>query len=242
MEKLTCLIVDDEELARVLLQNYASRLPHLEVVATCANPLTAIEILQSEDIDILFLDIQMPEITGIELLKSMVKQYKVILTTAYKDYAIEGYQLNVIDYLLKPFGFDRFLQAVNKAIHLLKLEQKGHVSIKKKNTPEKKIAEKHILIKSEHKVYRIHYDDILYVQSMREYVSFHLKGKKILSLGSLKNTEANLPSHLFLRIHKSYIIAINKVEALEGNMVHIAGETLPIGASYKDIALKTIFK
>lgn len=240
MNQLNCLIVDDEELARTLLENYTSRLPHLKIVGICTNPLKAFQALQANHVDIMFLDIQMPEMTGTEFLKTLVQKPMVIFTTAYAEYALEGYELNVVDYLLKPFNFERFVQAVNKATDLLKLKEA-------KGDSENRIAETvseesdYILVKSEHKVYRIFYKDILYVQSMREYVAYYTPGNRILSLGSLKGLENELPENQFMRIHKSYIIAKGKVTTLEGNMVHIGEAKIPIGASYRESVLKELF-
>lgn len=228
MNKINCLVVDDEELARKLLENYIARLPHLNLVQQCANPLEALSVLQENAVDILFLDIQMPELTGIDFLKSLHQKPKVIFTTAYSEYAIEGYQLDVVDYLLKPFSFERFVQAVNKAVELLKTNMGN--------------AEKdYLLVRSEHKVHKIKLEDIRYIQSMREYVAYFLPTGKILELNSLKKLEEGLPSDRFIRIHKSYIIPIHKVTALEGNMVHIGNEKLPIGNLYKEEVLKRIF-
>ena len=228
MKKVNCLVVDDEELARTLLENYISRLPHLNLVEKCANPLDALNVLQEKEIDMIFLDIQMPEMTGIDFLKSLHQKPKVIFTTAYSEYAIEGYQLDVVDYLLKPFSFERFVQAVNKAVDLLN---------SKPSSPEKD----YLLVKSEHKVHKIKFEDIRYIQSMREYVAYFLPTGKILALNSLKRLEEELPSDQFIRIHKSYIIPFQKVTTLEGNMVHIGDEKLPIGNLYKEEVLKRIF-
>ncbi len=228
MKKINCLVVDDEELARTLLENYISRMPHLNLVEKCANPLDALKVLQEASIEIMFLDIQMPELTGIDFLKSLQQKPKVIFTTAYSEYAIEGYQLDVVDYLLKPFSFERFVQAVNKAIELINT---------KPQTPEKD----YLLVKSEHKVHKIKLEDIRYIQSMREYVAYFLPNGKILALNSLKKLEQELPSDQFLRIHKSYIVPIKKVTTLEGNMVHVGNEKLPIGNLYKEEVLKRIF-
>lgn len=241
MKTLNCLIVDDEELARMLLENFVSRLPHLNLVGKCANPFEAMQILQEHRVDLIFLDIQMPEMTGTEFLKTLRQRPLVIFTTAYSEYAMEGYELDVVDYLLKPFSFERFMQAVNKASQRLKLEQ--GVGESQPTTAENMPAEnEYILVKSEHKVYRVLWKDILYIQSMREYVAYYTATeKRILSLGSLKGLEKELPDSLFMRIHKSYIIAKNKVKALEGNMVHIGEEKIPIGASYREVVLKDLF-
>ena len=239
MNELACIIVDDEELARVLLENYISRLPYLKLVGKCSNPIEALQFLQDQTIDLIFLDIQMPEMIGTDFLKSLSQKPMVVFTTAYAEYALEGYELNVIDYLLKPFPFERFLKAVNKASDLAKLKSKDVSNL---TSPEKQIIERdYILVKSEHKVHRIHHKDILYIQSMREYVAYNTPKGRILSLGSLKKLEVDLPQEQFLRIHKSYIISKAKASVLEGNMVHIGKEKIPIGASYRKEVLRLLF-
>lgn len=240
MNKIRCLVVDDEELARTLLENYIGRLPHLELVGQCKDPLEAMQVLQNESVDILFLDIQMPGLTGVEFLRTLKIRPVVIFTTAYPDYALEGYTLDVIDYLLKPFSFERFVQAVNKAGEMLRLKAgNGNPA---PAVPEEEPARDFILVKSEHKIHRIKYDDILYIESMREYVAYHTPNGRILSLNSLKSLEEELPAGRFLRIHKSYIVAMDKIDTLEGNLLHVGKEKLPIGASYREEVLGRIFK
>ncbi len=233
---LKCLIVDDEELARTLLETYIQRLPFLELVGKCKNPLEAIAILQQQPVDLLLLDIQMPELSGIDLLKTLKNKPLTIFTTAYEAYALEGYNLDVVDYLLKPIAFERFLQAVNKVLER---------SSQQPSTPEMQAttlpAKDFILIKSDHKIHRLPLEEITYIQSMREYVAYYTANGRILALGSLKSLEENLPAERFQRIHKSYIVALDKVKSLEGNMLHVAGERLPIGANYKDEVVKRIF-
>lgn len=240
MKKINCLIVDDEELARKLLENFIGRLPHLEIVGMCKNPLEAMQVLREQPVDMMFLDIQMPELTGIEFLRTLSNKPVVVFTTAYPEYALEGYQLDVIDYLLKPFSFDRFVQAVNKASEWLQLKSSQVAAANSQNaaaSPEKE----YLLVKSEHKIHKLFFQDILYVEGMREYVAYHTPEGRILSLYSLKKLEEELPSDRFIRIHKSYIIAIDRVTTLEGNMVHIGGEKLPIGASYREEVMKRVF-
>lgn len=232
--KTRCLVIDDEELARTLLENYIDRLPNLELVGQCKDPMEAIEIMQGQPVDLLFLDIQMPGLTGIEFLRSLKQRPLVIFTTAYPDYAIEGYSLDVIDYLLKPFGFERFVQAVNKANEMMQLK-----SVATNSSTDTKDF---ILVKAEHRIHRIKYDDINFIQSMREYVAYYLPNGRILSLNSLKSLETELPADRFIRIHKSYIVSIEKVSTLEGNLVHIGKEKLPIGASYREEVLGRLFQ
>jgi DNA-binding LytR/AlgR family response regulator len=237
MKPIRCLVVDDEELARTLLQNYIGRLPHLELVASCANPLEAMSVLQQQPIDLLFLDIQMPELTGIEFLRTLTYKPLVIFTTAYTEYALDGYALDVTDYLLKPFPFERFLQAVNKAGTLLQARNGNAPIVPETETPVKD----YILVKADHKVHRLKLDDILFIQSMREYVAFHTPAGRLLSLNALKNLDEELPPDRFIRIHKSYIVAIDKIDTLEGNLVHVGKEKLPIGASYRDAVVRRVF-
>jgi DNA-binding LytR/AlgR family response regulator len=236
-KNIRCLIVDDEELARTLLQNYTGRLPNLEVVASCANPIEAMSVLQQQHIDLLFLDIQMPELTGIEFLRTLTHKPLVIFTTAYSEFALDGYALDVTDYLLKPFSFERFLQAVNKAANLLQARTGGSPAAKEPETP----AKDYILVKADHKVHRVKFDDIRYIQGMREYVAFHTPAGRLLSLNSLKSLEEELPPERFIRIHKSYIVAIDKIDTLEGNLVHVGKEKLPIGANYRDAVVRRVF-
>lgn len=242
MNAIQCLIVDDEELARNLVENYVDRLPHLSVVGKCANPLDAMQILQSEKVDLIFLDIQMPGLTGVEFLKTMPQRPLVIFTTAYKEYALEGYELDVVDYLLKPFRFERFLQAVNKASKILKKENNEPAA--PSSPPKNQVVDTrrdYQLVKSDFKVYRILHKDIRYIESMKEYVAYHTAHGRTLSLGSLKKLQEELPQDQFLRIHKSYMVNKDFVEALEGNMVLIGDKKIPIGGSYKEEVMKHLF-
>jgi len=225
--KIRCLIIDDEELARKLLENYIQRIPQLELVAACSNPVAAMPILQKETIDLIFLDIQMPELSGTEFLRSLPQKPLTIFTTAYPEYALESYELEAVDYLVKPFSFERFFQAVNKTNKFL----------------SKRASDKDfILVKSEHKIYKITFDDIFYIQSMSEYVAYYTKDGRILSLYALKKLETELPEDLFIRSHKSYIVAIKKVKTLEGNLMHLVnGEKVPIGQNYKEGVMARIF-
>jgi len=242
MKKINCLVVDDEELARNLVENYILRLSYLNIVAKCADPLEAMQVMQEQKIDLIFLDIQMPNLTGIEFLKTLPHKPLIIFTTAYKEYALEGYELDVVDYLLKPFRFERFLQAVNKVSLILKKE---NTAIPFSNSEEPKVNEEvekeYVLVKSDFKVFRIFYKDILYIESMKEYVAYHTKNKRTLSLGSLKKLEQELPTATFMRIHKSYIANTSYIAALEGNMVHIGDKKLPIGSSYKEAVMNKVF-
>ena len=242
MKTINCLIVDDEEPARNLVENYIERLPHLKVAGKCSNPLEAMRVLQEAQVDLMFLDIQMPELTGVEFLRTLAHKPLVIFTTAYKEYALEGYELDVVDYLLKPFRFDRFLQAVNKAGSILKaqnIEATPQVAVPADSVSEK--PKDYILVKSDFKVFRIFYRDISYVESMKEYVAYHTPAGRTLSLGSLKNLEKELPADQFMRVHKSYIVNKQMVSTLEGNQLHVGKVKIPIGASYRERVLQDLF-
>jgi DNA-binding LytR/AlgR family response regulator len=238
MKTFACLIVDDEELARRLIASYCERLPQLKVVGQAANPLEAMQILREQRVDILFLDIQMPEMKGTDMLRVLRKAPAVILTTAYAEYALESYELDVVDYLLKPFPFERFLRAIGKVEDLVKKNALEETALEKPDvTP---LLPTYQIVKSDYKVYRIPHETILYVESMREYVAYHTAEGKTLSLGSLRQLEKELPDN-FLRVHKSFIIAKDKVSHLEGNMLHIGSAMVPIGASYRTETIKTLF-
>ena len=240
--KIKCIIVDDEQLARNLLERYVSKIPGLELVRSCKNPLEAIDYIQHEAIDLMFLDIQMPDLKGTELLQSLKYKPVVIFTTAYQEYALEGYRLDVIDYMVKPISFERFLQGVNKAVEQIKLIRTSGNNINNypDNVPEQK-DKKYIHLKAEHKVHKININDILYIEGLKEYVTFYTKEKKIIFLESLKKLEQTLPADKFMRIHKSYIVNIDKVSLLYGNQVKIVDEYIPVGKSYKKEVVERLF-
>lgn len=230
--KVRCLIVDDEQLARELIAAYCNKIPNLEVVAQCKSPIEAIDIIQKEEIDLLFLDIQMPDLTGIELLKTLSIKPQVIFTTAYSEYALEGYELEVVDYLLKPIPFERFMQAYNKALKNL---------LPKTAAPETNPAADYLILKADHKTHKVKHSDILYIEGLKEYVSYYTKDQRIIVLQSLKSLEESLPPSQFIRIHKSYIINKSHVQVIEGNQVAILDKKIPIGKSYKDDVREKVF-
>jgi len=229
--KINCIVIDDEHLARTLLDDYIGKVSSLELIAKCSSALEAMEILQNKTVDLMFLDIQMPDLSGIDFLKSLKYKPVIIFTTAYPEYAIDGYALDVIDYLLKPISFERFMMAVNKAIEQIKL-------IKGLGTGREK---EYITLKSEHRIHKVNYDNILFIEGMKEYVIFHLKeGKRIITLERMKNLEENLPD-TFLRIHRSYIINKNDVKSLYGNIVEIGDHRIDIGKTYKEKVVRQLF-
>ena len=233
--KIRCLIVDDEQLARELLEDYVGKLPNLEVVKKCKNSMEALECLQEQKIDLIFLDIQMPDLTGVELLKTMNQNPVVIFTTAYSEYALEGYQLDVVDYLLKPFSFERFVQAINKAVDLLNL--RSHPAKLNSGADPGKF----ITVKGDRKIYKIRLSDIRYIEGLKEYVSYYTETERIIILQSLKSLEELLPSNQFIRIHKSYIASIERIRSVENNKIVIGDQRLPLGKSYKNEVMKRVF-
>lgn len=237
-----CIIVDDEHLARKLLENYVNKIPQLELVAKCKNPLEAIDVLSKEDIELIFLDIQMPELTGIEFLKTLQKKPAVIFTTAYSDYALEGYQLDVIDYLLKPFSFERLLKAVNKALEQIQLKQSASTQNESPAEIIKSESKDYIVIKGDHKLHKINHDEIIKIEGLKEYVTFYTEQQKFITLESLKNLEQTLPAGKFIRIHKSYIVSVKHIKNLEGNILQVGKEKLPVGKNYREHLVKTVFQ
>lgn len=219
-----CLIADDDFLARDLLKDYIQRTPSLELVSECKNGVEVIKALQENTLDLLFLDIQMPHLKGTEVVKAAGDRIPAfIFTTAYKNYAIEAFDLNAADYLLKPFSFERFQEAVQKAIGRFQ------------KPTNKDVAEPQnfMMVKSEHKLIKVKFEDILYIEGLREYVKIITNEGQVLTLDTMKNMEVILPNQFFIRIHKSYIIAFDKIKALHGNQVEIQDTTLPIGRTYR---------
>ncbi|MCB0601031.1 MAG: response regulator transcription factor [Saprospiraceae bacterium] len=232
--KYQALIVDDEELARQLIASYLDRIPTIEIAGSCKNAVEALAILNRQQIDLLFLDVQMPGLTGLEMIRTLVQQPAIILTTAYSEYALEGFELDVTDYLLKPFSFERFSRAINKAM----------VNLNNRSLPEQKADTEipdYLLVRADHKIHRVPYESIRYIKSMQEYVAYYLASGRLLALGSLKQLEEVLPPRQFIRVHKSYIVAINKVRSLEGNLLHLEDQKIPVGASYRDRVMSLLF-
>lgn len=223
-----CLIVDDESLALRLMEDYVSKVPELELIGKCQHALQALQILQQEQVDILFLDIQMPDLTGIELIRILKNKPAIVLTTAYAEYALEGYQLDVVDYLLKPIALDRFLQAVRKAEEWVDL-RKTPVS----SGPVVTNRPDHFFVKSDYKQVRINYSDVTHVEGLREYVSIYASGKRIITLESMKNMEQLLPADMFMRVHKSYIVNTSRIKAINGNQIELGDIKVPLGKVYR---------
>ncbi|MBO9703446.1 MAG: response regulator transcription factor [Sporocytophaga sp.] len=227
---IRCIAIDDEPLALDIIENYISKLPELQLEGRYTNPLEALEVLNKNTIDLLFLDIQMSELSGIQLLKALPNPPIVIFTTAYQKYALEGYELDVVDYLLKPIPFERFLKAVNKVKDLLSLQ---------KSTADQNPLKDFIFVKSDYQMVKINLDDIIYIEGLKDYVKIFAGVKPIFAHQNMKSIESKLTND-FLRIHKSYIISLKKIEAVQKNMVKIAGIELPVGEIYKEQLFKII--
>ena len=228
--KYNVLIVDDEFLARKLLSEYVSKIDYLNLVDTCPDATKAMEVLKNVNIDILLLDIQMPDISGMDMLKMIDNKPAVILTTAYSEYAVDAFALGVVDYLLKPFDYVRFMQAINKAISFNISEPQ----------PETTQSNDYILVKADYKLYKINFDDLLFIEGQHEYVTFHTTTKRITALYSLKNLEDTLPKDKFVRTHKSYIVSIKNIEDIDKLNVTVAGNKIPVGASYRDSLIERL--
>ena len=235
-EKYNVIIVDDEYLARKLLQDYVSKVESLQLVATCSNAFEAMEALTNNTVDIMLLDIQMPDLTGLELVKSLEKKPAVIFTTAYSEYAVDAFNLAVVDHLLQPFDFPRFFQAIRKAI--------GNVQPKAEETPKRAAdiskSNDFITVKADYKLYKINYDDLLYIEGQHEYVTFHTTQRRITALFALKDLEEMLPKDRFVRVHKSYIVSFKHIQDLDKSDVTVAGNKVPVGASYRDVLLSRL--
>jgi DNA-binding LytR/AlgR family response regulator len=226
---ISCLIVDDEPLARNLLKEYVDKVSYLDLRGMCPGALEAIDFLRQHPVDLLFLDIQMPDLTGISFLKALQKKPMVIFTTAYSEYALESYDLDVVDYLLKPITFERFLRAVEKASQRIVLEH-GAPPAEKSLSPE---SSTFIFVKDGTKMVKVNWEDILYIEGLKDYVTIHTRDQKIVTLQRLKVLETQLPADKFIRIHNSYIVALNAIEVIYKNDVQIGKALLPISDSYK---------
>ena len=234
---IRCIAIDDESLALDLIEDNIRKVPFLELVRRFKSGYEAMEFLQVEKIDLLFLDIQMPDISGIQFLKSLKNKPLVIFTTAYEKYALEGFELDVIDYLLKPFSFDRFLKAVNKA--------RDYIHLKEKNISDEtgnpiKAQAGYIFVKADYKLVKINFNEILYIEGLKDYIKIFTGGKPVLTLLSLKSLEEKLPSADFVRVHRSYIVAVNKIQFIQRSFIHIGDKEIPFSDNYKEQLLSII--
>ncbi|MCU4163114.1 LytR/AlgR family response regulator transcription factor [Carboxylicivirga caseinilyticus] len=236
MDKIKCLIVDDEELAIDVLKEYVSRIDYLELTGSCRNALEAMTFLNENKVDLIFLDIQMPGLTGLQLLKNITNRPEVIMTTAYSEYALEGFELQVLDYLIKPIPFDRFIKAINR---FLKLRQPNMTLTEKSQTDS--YNDTFIFVKSDKMMIKVLLREITYVESLRNYVAIHLtNGKMVKTMNTISNIEDKLPETHFLRVHRSFIIAIDKIDSFMSGSFKINSEIIPIGRQYKELVKRIL--
>lgn len=226
---MNCIIVDDERPAIRLLESYVKKLPFLQLKAICESGIEALDILQKETIQLMLLDIQMPDLTGLELIKSLSVKPQVLLITAYPDYAVEGFELEVTDYLVKPVSFERFVKGVNRARELAQ----------RPSEPWSKPKD-HIFIKTDYKQVKVLFSEIVYIKGMGAYVDIRTQNGRYVIHQSMKKMEQQLPKGMFFRVHKSYLIALEKVTAVYGNLLEIGGQKIPIGKSYREAFMTLI--
>jgi len=232
---MKCLIVDDEPLAQQVMEEFAGRVPFLTVVGKCSSATEAAELLRNTTVDLIFLDIHMPRISGLDFISSMSNPPLFILVTAYSEYALQGFNVNATDYLMKPVPFDRFLKAVNKAYELFRLRNKPAVA---QDSP----GQRYMLVKSGYQTVKIILDTIQYIEGLKDYVKIYTEGKKpILSLLTMKGLVETLPDEKFMRIHKSYIISTERISAISRNRVLIGEKWIPVGENYRDVFRARMF-
>jgi DNA-binding LytR/AlgR family response regulator len=230
---INTIIVDDEPLALDVLETYIEKIPELHLVARCSNAFEAGDALRQQEVDLMFLDIQMPQLTGTDLIKTLVDPPLVVFTTAYSSYALEGFELNAVDYLLKPISLERFMKACNKAVELIELKRRDEAH-------EVQIgdADNFIFVKADKKFVKVNFSEVIYIEGLKDYVIIKTDKGRVITLQTMKSLEDKLPSRLFRRVHRSYIVNIDKVEAILGNMVEVMEKGqprhLPIGKNYRD--------
>lgn len=233
---IKAIIVDDEPLAQDILETYLDKIPGIELVTKCNNAFEANDALSNNDIDLMFLDIQMPQLTGTEFLRGLTDPPVTIFTTAYPNYALDGFELNALDYLVKPISSDRFLQAANRAIKQIELKNKNKAGTITEEGPN------FFYVKADKKLIRVNFDEIVYIEGLKDYVIIRMENDRVITLQTMKSLEEKLPSANFQRIHRSYIVNVDRIDALVGNSVEVTekGKTqnLPVGKSYRE-ALQT---
>lgn len=236
---INVIIVDDEPLAQDVLETYVEKVPDLKLVAKCSNAFEANEAIKQHEVDLMFLDIQMPQLTGVDFLKTLNKPPLVIFTTAYPNYAIEGFELNALDYLLKPISVDRFMKAVNKAIEQIELQRKdGDPAPAEADSPD------YFFVKADKKLVKVKFNDIIYIEGLKDYVIIRMDDSRVITLQTMKSLEEKLPSEIFRRIHRSYIVNLDRINAVVGNMIEVTEKNkakhLPIGKNYREELLALI--
>jgi DNA-binding LytR/AlgR family response regulator len=235
--KLKCLAIDDEDLALDLLEDNIQKVPMLELIGRCSKATDAFDILRSTPVDLMFLDIMMPDITGIQLLNSLIKRPMVIITTAYSQYASEGFDLDVIDYLLKPYSFERFLKGVNKAVEYHNLRERSESD---KIKSEQGSPANFLFVRADYKLVRINFNEILYIEGLKDYVKIYTGDKPVITQMSLKALEEKLPVRDFLRVHRSFIVAFDKIDFIQKNLITIGRKEIPVSEMYREQLFRII--
>lgn len=232
--KINCIIVDDEPMAREILENHLGKVEAIEVAGSCKSAIEAFNLISTQKIDLIFLDINMPEISGLSFAKSINKNIKIIFTTAYREYAVDGFDLQAVDYLLKPISFERLLQGVNKFLNesqqVLNHEQKEIVQEKNDS----------IFVRSERKMIKINFREILFIESLADYIKIHLKDKTVVTRETISSIEAKLPQNNFLRVHRSFVVALDAIDSFTNELVEIGKKQIPISRSYKETVLSRL--
>src|SRR4051812_41800348 len=243
---IRCLVVDDEPLALHILEDYISKMPFLQLIKATTNPIEALTIVQGGNVDLVFLDVQMPELTGIQFLRIANGKAKVILTTAYPQYALEGYELDVIDYLLKPIAFDRFFKSAQKAQGIIhpstrsSLPDQPQAAAAAPQQPQDDFSHDFIFVKTEHKIQKVYLHDILYIEGLKDYISIFTNQERIITLQNMKKMEDALPEKHFIRVHKSYIVSINKIDSIERSRIFMGDKIIPVGDTYREDFFKIV--
>lgn len=236
------IIVDDEPLAQDVLETYIEKIPELKLVGKCNNALEANELLKKEAVDLMFLDIQMPQLSGIDFLKTLNKPPLVVFTTAFSNYAVEGFELNALDYLLKPISLERFMKAVNKAAEQLDRVRKEHQA--EEDHPATTDHPDYLFVKADKKLIKVNFNEIIYIEGLKDYVIIRMDNQRVITLQTMKSLEDKMPLPKFKRIHRSYIVNVDKIHAIIGNMVEVMEKGqpkhLPIGKNYRDELLDII--
>lgn len=232
MNRYKCIIIEDEPLAQNILKKYIADHPSLELVAICPDALEAQSILTQQNIHLIFLDINLPKLSGINFIKTLIHPPLVIFTTAYPEFAVEGFELNAIDYLLKPFSFERFIKAVNKVIEKLNASLQNNIAA----------SNPFIFLKADKKNHKIDLESIQYIEAIGDYMKVVTDSVQLIINETMKKMQEELPAHLFIRVHKSFIISRNRIKYIEGNYVQIEDKSIPIGATYKNEVLASIDK
>ena len=235
-EMIQCIIVDDEPIAREILENHLSKIPKVHVIASCKNALEAFTVINAEKVDLIFLDINMPQISGLSFAKSINKNIKIIFTTAYREYAVDGFDLQAVDYLLKPISFERLLQAINKYMN----ENTGSLTQSFGDIQQEKID--YIFVRSDRKMVKICFDEIKYIESISDYIKIHLTDKSVITRETISNIEAKLPQQDFIRTHRSFIVSLSSINSFTNEYIEIGNSEIPISRSYKNEVLQKLEK